>query len=1168
MRRLGVAALVVCGALVISLHGVRPPTVEAAAPPTVDAAGLVMSTAITFPPSITPVAVRFATDGRIFVADKGGTVLMYQSITDTSPITTLDISSQINTYVDRGLLGIALDPLFTTTRPYLYVLYTYDRDPFGSNTTVPRWNHDCPDPPGGNTDGCTVTARLDRYTINSAGHADVNSKLTLLDGAGTSGGWCDQFPSHSIGTVEFGTDGMLYVGSGDGASYDFLDYGQKGGSPGSPTPANPCDDNQMTGDPSVHSGARGTALSAATSRGGALRVQSVRNALAHEYVSWDGAILRIDPNTGAAAAGNPLIGNGIDGDDRIVAYGLRNPFRFTFRPGTNDLWLGDVGYNTYEEIDTATLGATPASVPNFGWPCYEGLSKRSSSYYTVGNALCTSLYQKKDPTVTLDGGVESPLIAPKYSWSRYGTLGFEAESIPPLPCRTTGGGGAAVGGGFVANANWPSALHGAYVFGDYSRGCLMAMPLDGFGIPDTTKVTSLVSGVAPVDITVGPNGDIYWVDIISGELDFLSPAVGPAASFTATPSAGTLPLHVDFDASATTDPRPADTLTYTWDLTGSGTCDQGTTGVTTTHTYTSPQTVTVKLCVKDQLGYTGSTTRTIQAGIPPVIQSLTTSADANGWKVADVITYAARATDSYDPTLPASAYAWNVVIRHCDAVGGAACHTHPLSTLPAGPSGTIIAPDHEFYAFLQLTLTVTDSHGLSASRTVDLVPRLSSITVQSDPPGIAVAAGGRTGATPYTQQFLEGGDVQLIAPASVSMNGSDYTFAGWTDAPSAAGIRDVRAPATGATITARYVAGRISAVSPRRLLDTRSGLGAPAAPLAAGQPLRLQVTGTSGVDAIAGAVVLNLTAVDARADGYVTAYPCGAVPLVSNLNVVAADTVANLVTVPLDGSGGVCFVAQQPTDLVVDLAAVVSGTGDAYNAIAPTRVVDTREGTGLPMTSLTPGAVAVVPLDAARSAAGAPVDASAVAANITVTNPSAAGFLTAFPCGTVPPTASNVNYSAGQTVSNLALVALGAQHALCITTNVRTDVVIDVSGWLAPIGARVDLVVPQRAIDTRTTSTRLAAGQTLQIDATSLGAPATSTAMIANVTAVDTLVAGFLTVYPCGSRPLASNVNYGARENRPVLAIAALSAARMVCVYSSNPVDLVVDIQGWILGGG
>ena len=92
----------------------------------------------------------------------------------------------------------------------------------------------------------------------------------------------------------------------------------------------------------------------------------------------DGTILRVDPATGSGMPNNPLASSTDPNERRIVAYGLRNPFRFTVRPGTNDIWLGDVGYNTWEEIDRIS-NPTDGTVRNFGWPCYEG-NGRTANY--------------------------------------------------------------------------------------------------------------------------------------------------------------------------------------------------------------------------------------------------------------------------------------------------------------------------------------------------------------------------------------------------------------------------------------------------------------------------------------------------------------------------------------------------------------------------------------------------------------------------------------------------------------------------------------------------------------------------------------------------------------------------------------------------------------------
>ncbi len=111
-----------------------------------------------------------------------------------------------------------------------------------------------------------------------------------------------------------------------------------------------------------------------TAEGGALRSQSFRRP-AGEAVTLDGSIIRVNPDTGDAMPDNPAAGDANANRRRIVAYGFRNPFRFTFRPGTSELWIGDVGWNTWEEVNRDPDTTT---VRNFGWPCYEGQGRHAA----------------------------------------------------------------------------------------------------------------------------------------------------------------------------------------------------------------------------------------------------------------------------------------------------------------------------------------------------------------------------------------------------------------------------------------------------------------------------------------------------------------------------------------------------------------------------------------------------------------------------------------------------------------------------------------------------------------------------------------------------------------------------------------------------------------------
>ncbi len=234
-----------------------------------------------------PTAMQFASDGRIFVAEKRGVIKVFDGLGDTTPVTFADLRTEVYNFWDRGLLGLALHPGFPGT-PYVYALYTYDAEPGGS---APRWGlpgvdaDPCPVPPGPTDDGCVVTGRLTRLT--ASGDVSTASQPLITD-------WCQQYPSHSIGDLAFGADGFLYISSGDGASFNFADWGQDG------SPVNPC------GDPP---GAVGGNLTPPTAEGGALRSQDLRTPA--DPVTLDGAILRVGlignsaPTTRRARARTP-----------------------------------------------------------------------------------------------------------------------------------------------------------------------------------------------------------------------------------------------------------------------------------------------------------------------------------------------------------------------------------------------------------------------------------------------------------------------------------------------------------------------------------------------------------------------------------------------------------------------------------------------------------------------------------------------------------------------------------------------------------------------------------------------------------------------------------------------------------------------------------------------
>lgn len=219
-------------------------------------------------------------------------------------------------------------------------------------------------------------------------------------------------------------------------------------------------------------------------------------------------------------------------------------------------------------------------------------------------------------------------------------------------------------------------------------------------------------------------------------------------------------------------------------------------------------------------------------------------------------------------------------------------------------------------------------------------------------------------------------------------------------------------------------------VAPRRLVDTRSGLGGTTR-LAAEQTIVVQAV---PADSAATAVQLNLTAVDPAADGFVTAWPCGGpLPVVSNLNPSAGVTRPNLVNVRVGMQGDVCIYTKQATDLLVDvLAEFQPGAAARFAPVAPQRILDSRQE---PRPGVAGQAVAV----ALGSVAAAQV-------NVTVTEPSAAGYAAVYPCLASPlPTSSNLNFGMGESTANAGVMQPGRGYG-CVWTSTAADVVVDIVG--------------------------------------------------------------------------------------------------------------------------
>jgi CSLREA domain-containing protein len=273
----------------------------------------------------------------------------------------------------------------------------------------------------------------------------------------------------------------LYASAREGASFTFADYGQEG------SPPNPC------GDPPVPVGGKQTAPGA---QSGALRSQDLRTN--GDPVALDGTIIRINPDTGMAMPDNPLIGNSDLNARKIIAYGLRNPFRFVIRPGTSEIWVGDVGLSAWEEINRIA-DPSDSTVENFGWPCYEG-SARQPGYDGLNLTLCENLY------------AQPWAVTMPYFQYRHGTAIIPGENCPTGSSSISG-----VVFSFYPGGPYPADYDGALFFADYSRNCIWVMFKGSNGLPNPLTVSTFVTSAAgPIDLQIGPDGNLYYVDFNGG----------------------------------------------------------------------------------------------------------------------------------------------------------------------------------------------------------------------------------------------------------------------------------------------------------------------------------------------------------------------------------------------------------------------------------------------------------------------------------------------------------------------------------------------------------------------------------------------------------------------------------------------------------------------------
>ncbi len=368
-------------------------------------------------------------------------------------------------------------------------------------------------------------------------------------------------------------------------------------------------------------------------------------------------------------------------------------------------------------------------------------------------------------------------------------------------------------------------------------------------------------------------------------------------------------------------------------------------------------------------------------------------------------------------------------------------------------------------------------------------------------------------------------------------------------------------------------ANRYFPMVPVRALDSRDGTGGFNTKWGPGLTRYVKVAGVAGVPADATAVVLNLTGTGPSAATHLTVWPSNQpMPGNSNLNLAAGQTAANLVTVQTGAAGKVgIFNNAGFVDVIADIAGYYrnDATGSRFTGITPTRVLDSRDGTGGYNTAWGAGQARDVTVAGVN---GIPAGATAVVMNVTAVSPSTATHLMIMPKGApVGTPLSTLNVAAGETRPNLD-VAKVANGKVTITNNKGSvHVIVDVVGYFTTSAVSGDFapIVPARIADTRTglggyDSPFGTATRQLKV-AGNGGVPASAKAVVLNVTVTGPTAPSHLTVWPNGvAKPTASNLNYVAGQTVPNAVTVKVGTSGMIqLANNSGSTHVIVDVVGW-----
>lgn len=356
---------------------------------------------------------------------------------------------------------------------------------------------------------------------------------------------------------------------------------------------------------------------------------------------------------------------------------------------------------------------------------------------------------------------------------------------------------------------------------------------------------------------------------------------------------------------------------------------------------------------------------------------------------------------------------------------------------------------------------------------------------------------------------------------------------------------------------------------PARILDTKTGLGAPKAPVPADGAVTFQVSGKAGLPSTGvDTVLLNVNATVPAGAGYLTVHASGTTqPSSREVSYGAGVTVTKLVLTRVGSDGKVRIYTSARTDLSADVVGW-SPVGGHLSGGQPTRVLDTRTGLAVPKARLAAGGTLNLVV---TGKAGVPTSgAGAVLLDVSASGPSAGGWLTTWAKGATRPATAQVRYETGRASTGLVEAKIGSGGAVSIHSTAQTDVMVDIVGWLPTSGDQV-AVNPARILDSQTglgiTTGRVAAGTAPLVKvAGRAGVPATGVkAVVATVTAVSPTAAGYLTAYPSGtSEPAYASVKYASGQSVVNTVVVPLGADGSIRVMAGSAAYLKIDVLGYV----